>query len=435
MNFKNTLLLTCFTVGIAVSTDAQIWNATQPEIGIWSAPNNTGLAIAPDEDIQAAVFDDPGGFYQIYWIEGSTSTIVDADANSGIDPDVAYYANADALVVAYEDGGVIFVDDYYLATLLPTPDYFMNTTTAVSSGTYPNVDMNSMGDGVLCWEDGGMIWACSFGIGAFNPGPPTPVIDGTQPDIILLDDGSTVALTYVDPNGSLHIMTLDYGSLQGGGAAIMQLQGFDWLGNTAAFPRIAGQRNSNFGAPDDFTVVAQYSNSPTFPEVYGVFSTGGTISAAPVLINGAFAGCNSSDPRPVVAYDRSEVHVAWSQNYFSGCSGLGQSNPNFTSDVLLTNYDPVGNLLPATPPIPGGFIYEEVNQFQSFIGGNSRTSISTEYDGFFSINNFNYHEGVLFNDPGDLLWKERSAAVPVFMEQQISGERGNNFSLVTSPVD
>lgn len=433
---KQLLFVSCFTVGIGLGANAQIWNAVQTDLGIWGAPNNTGLAVAPNFGVQAAVFDDGSGMYQIRWIETASATIVDADMNVGDDPDVAYFADASSLVVAYEQGGSIFIDEYSLNTITPV-DYSLSGNAGISSGQYPNIDVNSSGNGVLTWEDGGAVWACTFQFPGLAVGPAVAVIDGTQPDIVLLDDNSTVALTFVDPNGSLMIYTLDYGSLLGGSVAFLANHGYDWLGNTAAFPRIASQRNANFGPADDFTVVAQYANSSTFPEVYGIFSTGGTISPSPVLINGAFAGCTSFDPRPVVAYDRSEVHIAWSQSYFGGCSGLFESNPNNEDDVLLVNYDFNGNFLfSSAPGIPGGtFLYEEVNRLQSAFGGISRTSISTEYDGFFSINNVNYTEGLLYNDPGDLFWKARDAAMPTFMNEGISETREANFSLATNPVE
>jgi len=434
MELKKLLLFSGLTLGLGMSANAQIWNANQPDMGIWGPPKNTGLAISPNMNIHAAVHDDGFGTYFAHWIQGSTVT--DIEMNAGDDPDVAYFGDASALVVSYEMGGDIYVDEYMMVTPFPA-DYALTSTNYISPGTYSNIDVNSSGLGILTWEQGGDIWASTFNFPGFAPGPAVLITAGTQPDIVVFDDNITAGLTFVDPNGSLHIFTLDYATLQGGAPGITQVQGYDWLGNTAAYPRIASQRNLSFGPADDFTVVAEYSNFPSFHEVYGVFSTGGVISSSPVQINMAFAGCTSFEPRPVVAYDRSEVHVAWSQDYIGGCSGLAQSAPNFESDVLLSNYDFMGNLLfSSAPGIPPFAIhYEEVNFINSNFGGKSRTSIATEYDGFYNINMFNYEEGLLYNDPGDLLWKQRTAGNPTFMNEEIRGERGNNFSLVSSPVD
>lgn len=437
MKSKKLLLLGCLTLTIGLGAEAQILNYNQANLGIWGPPNNTGLAVAPDAKGQALVFDDGSGMYQIHWIEIAGPSVVDIESNFGEDPDVAYYGDASQLVVAYENGGDIFVDEYMQAAPFPAADYFLSGVTHVFNGQAPNIDVNSSGRGVLTWEFGGDVWMSTFNMAPFNLDPPVQFLQGTMPDIVLFDDNNTVAVTFVDQNGSLMIYTLDYGALTGGNPVVTGGHGYDWLGNTAAFPRIASQRNMNFGPWDDFTVVAQYSNSAV-AEVYGIFSTGGTISSSPVLINADFAGCPTSDPLPVVAYERGEVHVAWSQDYSGGCTWLWESSPNNPDDVILANFDFNGNLLfSSIPGFPTStFLYEEVNRLQSNFAGVSRTSISTEYDGFFNINNGNYHEGVAFNDPGDLLWKGRDANVPFFSNQaDPQANRDNNFSLVTSPVD
>lgn len=429
--------MSCLTIGIGSGVNAQIVNYNQADLPIWGAPNNTGIAIAPSQDAHAVVADDGFGTYRIFWIESATATMFDADGNAGNDPDVAYFGSPDDLVVGYENGGTIYVDEYTLVSPFPAADYSLSGTTGVSSGVSPNIDVNSSGRGALTWEDGGVVWACTFTMQPFNFDPPIQIEQGSMPDIVLFDDNNTVAITFVDPNGSLMIFTLDYGTMTSGSSLITGSQGYDWLGNTCAFPRIASQRNTNFGAWDDFTVVAQYSNSAV-AEVYGIFSTGGSISTSPVLINSAFSGCATSNPLPVVAFDRSEVHVAWSQDYSGGCSGLWESSPNNPDDVLLANFDFNGNLLFSSVPVfpPGTYLYEEVNRTQGNFAGISKTSISTEYDGFFNINNANYHEGVAFNDPTDLYWKGRDASVPFFIDEAgITSDRDNNFSLITSPVE
>lgn len=429
MKTKKLLLTSCLSIGMTLGVNAQIQNAMNPDLIIGGTSINTGLAIAPAFDVQAAVFDDGAGNYKIQWIESATSTIVDTDGNSGNDPDVAYYANADALVVAFEKGGNIYVDDYYLNTVLPV-DYFMNTTTLVSTGSYPNVDMNSWGDGILCWEDAGKIWVCSFNIGTFAAGPPVAVAHGSQPDVVLLDGGNFVALTYVAPGGKLIIETSDYTAIQAGGYSMFNQWGYSPI-NAYENPRIAAQRNTNFGGGafgswKDFTVVASDYNGSTF-EVQAWFAIGTVIINPSVVVNNDFLGCPSKYPRPVVAYERNRVHIAWTQDYQGGCSGLWQTSPNFEEDILLKTFDAFGNT--AT-------WYEEVNTVQSNFHGNAYPSISTEYDGNYVIDNFNWHEGLVYNDPANIYWKGRSVVLPGFMDEgdpQLARE--SVFSLVTSPVE
>ena len=58
-----------------------------------------------------------------------------------------------------------------------------------------NIDMNSLGDGVLTWEDGGVVWMCSSTIGPFTPGPIVPVNSGSMPDVVLVDNSDFIVLT------------------------------------------------------------------------------------------------------------------------------------------------------------------------------------------------------------------------------------------------
>lgn len=421
MKTKTLLLFGCLTLGITSGVDAQIINASQPITAIGPNTSHTGIAIAPNEDIQATVHDD-GFTYKIQWIEGITGNILDADGNIGIDPDVAYYGNADALVVAYENSGVIHVDEYFLATLAPV-DYVMGSMTPIALGTYPNVDINSMGDGILCWEDGGTIWACSFAIGGIIPGPSVPIAAGFQPDIILLDDGITVALTYVDPGGVLMIETMSYTALSGGVYLPTGIWSFPPI-NFYEYPRIASQRNTAFGwgPATDFTVVVQDHTTSSTAEVHGYFFNG--TFTGPIHVNTDFSPCITYDPLPVVSYERGRVHVAWSQHYTPGCSSIPVGSPG--KDILLKEFSPSG--MTTT-------LYEEVNTYvSSFVG--SATSIATEYDGFYVINSTNWNEGLVYNDPGDLFWKSRRATMPSFIsEGGPIAEPENNFSLVTSPVD
>lgn len=430
MKTKKLLLSSFLAVGMTLGVNAQIQNATNPDLTVTGTTIHTGLAIAPALDVQAVVYDDGLGSYKIDWIESATSTIVDSDGNTGNDPDVAYYSNADAVVVAFEKGGNIYVDDYYLSTVWPTPDYFMNTTTGISSGSYPNVDMNNYGDGILCWEDAGWVWVCSFNIGTFTPGPIVQVAKGSQPDVILLDNNNGVALTYIDQSGKLHIETSDYFAITLGGYSLWNQWVYapvNWYEN----PRIASQRNSAFGggffgSSKDFTVVASDYNGSTY-EVQAWFVAGGVMVSPSVLVNNDFLACPSKYPKPVVAYERDRVHIAWTQFYTGGCSGLWQTTPNNEEDVLLKTFDALGNT---------STWYEEVNFVQSNYHGTAEASISTEYDGSYMIDNFNWHEAVVFNDPWKLYWKTRNVGLPNFINEGTPElARESVFSLVTSPVD
>ena len=426
MNLKKLLLFACLTFCMALGVDAQIINATQPETNIAPAINNTGLAIAPNVDLQASVMADGFGFWRIYWIDGPTGLIVDSDGGAGFDPDVAYYANADAVVAAYDNGGVVYVNDYYLTSLVPV-NYNLNAATPVVTGTHANIDMNSLGRGILCWEDAGVVWACAFNIGTFTPSPPVPIAAGTMPDVIALDDGVTAAITYVDLSGNLMIQTMDFNALGLGGYVSWGIWNFPTMSGYRS-PRIASQRNTNFGfgAPDDFAVVAQDWNG-TSDEVHAFFAPGGAFAVGPIVVNSAFLGCTTFDPNPVISYNRNRVQIAWSQNYTGGCAPLWQTAPNFENDILMKSFSSTG-FTSAT--------HEEVNQVQSNFAGNSKTSLATEYDGNYMITNANWHEGVLFQDGADLFWKQRNAATPSYIDEQntVKEERGNNFSLVNSPV-
>ncbi|MDG1332834.1 MAG: hypothetical protein P8P74_10910 [Crocinitomicaceae bacterium] len=355
MNLKKLLLFVCLTFGMALGVDAQIINATQPETNIAPALNNTGLAIAPNVDLQAATIADGFGSWRIYWIDGPTGTTVQAVGGTGFDPDIAYYANADAVVLGYENGGVVYVNDYYLTSLSPV-NYALNAANPVAPGNHLNIDMNSIGRGILCWEDGGVVWACALSIGAFAPSAPVPIAAGTMPDVIALDDGVTAAITYVDPGGNLMIETMDFNALASGIYAPFGIWNFPTMSGYRS-PRIASQRNTNFGfgAPDDFAVVAQDWNGST-DEVHAIFAPGGTVSGGPIVVNSAFLGCTTVDPNPVIAHNRNRVQIACSQDYTGGCSGLWQTAPNFENDILMKSFS-VGGLT--------SIMHEEVNLWQS----------------------------------------------------------------------
>ncbi len=388
---------------------AQVNPSFAPDASIWGTVENTGIAIAPYYHWQAVVFDDPGGAYIIQWLDAATGALLDIDKQKGSNPDVAYYANADAVVVAYEKGGGIYVDDYYLATVSPTNYNLFANHPVAANGINPNVDMNSMGDGVLTWEDGGAVYMCSFSIGTFAAGPVVPVAGGRMPDVALLDNGRDVVLTY-SQGGTLVTETYHYPTLMGGGLAPTSAPvfvpsagaGFEW-------PRVQANRNSSFGgAPEYYTVVAQDNMGGVY-DVWAYFYVAPGAMVANSLVNNGVNFCSPSWPRPVVAYDRKEVHVAWAQDY--ACAGI-PPGIGLEQDVLMVQYDYFGNYAPGSTT-PGPVMFQKVNNVNSNFTF-SATSLNTEYDGNYLITSANYCEGIVFNDPGKLFWKKRDPSLPFF---------------------
>ncbi|XOV66751.1 MAG: hypothetical protein ACFHU9_14085 [Fluviicola sp.] len=401
MKKRITLLLAFFGM-LAMPSNAQIIQAVVPDIGIWGPVNNTGLAIAPFYHWNAIAFDDGSGQYRIEWRDASSGALLDSDMQPGDNPDVAYYANADALVVAYENGGDIWVDDYYLWSVSPT-NYNLNANNNVAPGQNPNIDMSSLGDGVLVWQDGFDIWACTFNIGTFTPGPITWIANGDTPDIALLDDNSHVVITYTQ-GGQLVVDTYDFASLQAGSAALTTSNTFSPSGMGFEHPRVQSNRNSNYGPADFYTVVAQDDLGGSQYLIHGIFYTGlGTPNHQKINLHAY--NCFSPDPRPVVAYERSQVHVAWAQEYDFACSTINPVDNG--QDVLLAECDFAGNNLNGTT------VFLEVNELNANFS-ESATSINTEYDGNYSINNSNWCEGLAYDYPGDLLWKIRDPSVTFF---------------------
>jgi len=253
---KRVLSLLTFCGLMTATSIGQVNPSVNPDTPIWGVTSNTGIAIAPFYQWQAVVFDDPGGAYIIQWLDAASGALLDIDKQPGENPDVAYYGNADALVVAYELGGDIWVDDYYLATVSPT-DYNLGSQTPIFCGENPNVDMNSSGNGVLTWECGGDVFMCCFTIGPFTPGPVVHVNSGTMPDVALMDDDDHVVSTYIQ-GGQLFMETYLYADLCAGGLSTSSgsvvippsIAGFEWQ-------RVQTNRHSAFGAPQLYSAVAQ----------------------------------------------------------------------------------------------------------------------------------------------------------------------------------
>jgi len=406
---KKQITLLAF-LGLMTITHAQnIVQSTNFDNPLWGATQNTGVAIAPFYHWNAIVFDDlPSSSYYIRWCDASTGALLDLDSGAGSNPDVAYSSNADALVVAYENGGNIFVDDYYLATVSPT-DYNLNIANFVAGGINPNVDMNSASNGVLTWESFGLVWMCSFNIGTFTAGPVVPIALGSNPDVALLDNNTDLVLTY-EQSGQIVIATYDYSVLQIGGALpTTPPMMIPPNGTTLELPRVQSNRNSGFGPSELFTVVAQDDMGGTF-DVRAFFFSAPGFMVNNLVVNNGINMCTPSSPRPVVAYDRDEVHIAFAQDY--SCSTVPPGDPS-ARDVLMAVYDHGGNLIP--PPPPQNFL--EVNNFD-FDFTFSATSLNTEYDGDYMITGTNYCEGIAFSctTPDLTLWKVRDFAGPVFRQ-------------------
>jgi len=413
----STLFLFCSVSGIA-----QIFPPVQPDVPITGTVVNTGLSVAPAINHYAVVYDDPSATnYSINWLDAS-GAIVDAHSYPGTDPDVAYFRNADLVFVGYAQGGDVYIDEYQLLTLSPSADYNLSVTNGVASGSRPNIDCNSSGRGVFTWQSGGNVYACSFYPGLII-GPPTLIATGAQnPDIVLKDNTMEAVITYTTSSGDLHIEEYKYSDLTTGTASMVNQWIYNGSGpNVFSNPRIAAERNANFGSLKNFTVVSEYFQSPSTNYIVGFFYDNGSMN--PTLVNNGVQNCDNS--RPVVTYERYMVHVAWASNASPGCAtvpgGIGDN-------ILIKEHKFNGADL-----TPGQF--REVNSWSNgFVDGSP--SISAEYDGAYSINNSNYHEAIVYNDWGDLFWKARNTSTPAFFKQASEEEieSVSNFQLLENPV-
>ncbi len=416
-----------FAASITLNANAQqIVPSSQPDTPLGGFPNNTGIAIAPAIDLQAAVNDDGGGNFFVNWIEGASGNVVDNDQGNGNDPDVAYYLNADLLAVVYEQGGNIMINRYSLVTLSPTADYTLSGTISVGSGTYPNIDIASNGNGIVTWEDGGQVFVRTYDVTSNSLGPVVNAGQGNQPDAVAMDNADFAGVTYVD-QGKLIIDFIFYPPLNSAAYSIAN-QWVQYPNDGYRFPRIASDRHEFYGTNAlNFTVVAQDYNPTGSAQVDGFFILNGTTLNGPVDVNSNFTSCYGDDPLPVVTYHLGRVLVMWNQNNSAGCATLVPPSATSTEEVLVRYFNSAGS--PATN-------YLQVNQIQSAFVSVSRNAISTEYDGAYMVTGSNYHSGVLYNDTGDLFWKGISSSNPNYIDEQgITATRENNFSLATSPVD
>lgn len=394
--------------------------------------NNTGLAVSPGNQAVYATVYETGSNYEIRWLN-STGTTYDSEVVPyGADPDVAYYAKYDNTVVVYtnnEDHNV-YIDNYYLNTPGDiTNGYSKVSEDFVGPGRYPNVDIASNGYGIVSWEVNNAVFVRPFKVtntGIFL-GPTVFVNTGKQPDVVILDHqtsvGSTYSITYITPSGDLAIESYNYNNLTAGllGPTIAP---YTWPLTSGpedfSFPRIAADRNSNFGANlDNFTVVAQYGSKAS---IYGFFNKSG--AQIPVIINPEIKECKNYFP--VVTYDRSRVRIAWTAYYFPSCNVSGISG---TENVLLREYDYAGNL----SPFYLGGMYKKINMsLPSTYGG---VSIASEYDGAYTpVTNSTFHEGMLWSGNG-IHWKYRQATSPLYKTSETDGELSNNVvQLLENPI-
>ena len=400
---------------------AQIVPPVQPDVPITGTVINTGLSVAPAIEHYAVVYDDGYGNYTVNWLDDAGG-IVDTHTGNGDDPDVAYYSNADVVFTTYTNGGDVYIDNHFLTTLSPTVNYNLGTTKFVSSGVYPNVDCNSDGNGVLCWEKSGNIYACTFTPG-LTLGPVTLIASGsTTPDIVLMDNNNEVVITYTTFSGDLYIEKYEYPDLTMGVASLISQWNYNGSPYGFSVPRVAADRNANYGSLDNFTVVAQYLDPSVTRYIMGFFNMSGTMNVVPV--NNGVENC--ANHNPVVTYERKEVHVAWASEAGSGCAtvpgGLGDN-------VLMSEFKFDGtNLAP-------GVFYELNSWSNGFV--EAHPSITAEYDGDYSINGGNYHEAVLYNDIGDLFWKARNTGTPPLFKESVEAEVvqvESIFKLLENPV-
>jgi hypothetical protein len=428
---KNTIFL-AFCGLFAATSIAQVTPSSQPETNIWGVVNNTGIAIAPDVHWNAIAYDDPSGFYQIEWRDANTTALYWQETHMGQNPDVAYYSNLKAVVVGYENSGDIYVDDYYWTGSAPG-EYPLGLQTGISSGINPNIDMSSKGNGVLTWEDAGTVYLCAYDLGG-TVWPILAVASGTTPDIALMDDNSDVVITYVD-GGMLITETFLYSDIATIGAALSPTSAPVMIpssGSGYEFPRIQSNRNSLFGPPDMYTIVAQDDMGGMY-DVWGYFfaGSGNIINAS--FVNDGINTCSPSYPRPVVAYDRDQIHIAFSQDYT--CAPI-ISPPNM-QDILVVQYDLGGNYFAwSTTPGPGTF--QEVNN-NNLDYTLSATSLNTEYDGNYLVYDANFCEGIVFNDPGDAFWKVRLPSNPFWRTSgpdkfTVSVDKGVSSNLIIVEV-
>lgn len=429
-------LLTCITLH-AQSVTPPTTNDVYRTMLVSYPPFNTGLAIAPGSNIHASVYDTYNSHF-IEWYD-QNGNFLDIHSTDGTDPDVAFDRDQQRVFVTYQLNGRIWLDVYGNQG---TPNsYSLVSTQIIASGSSPNIDINSYGYGTITWEHDNSVWACAITATPLVIYPTTLVHpDAMQPDVAVLDypypintPPDEMMLTCVNYDGLLVIMDLSYPLLQNGLLATNQFQGFTWYftPTTARYqrPRIASQHQENYtwvGGYKNWTVVAQdcFGGGSAVKAVFHYHNGSNWVMTNPTVINPDFSQCNS-DPWPVVAYDRNEVHMAWSQQYFSSCAP--QVTYNGTGeDVLMINYTHEGIAL--------GADYFEINDMQNSFH-QSRTSIATKYDGNFPVNNNSYIEGMFYHNAAKVFSKSVFATNPAYKtEATTTPSETSSLRLLTNPT-
>lgn len=424
MNAKHVLfagLISC-TLTSPLFGQGNIFPSTQQDFALASTPNNTGLTVVHDAH-QVAVYDDGSGSYYFDCIKPGTPIVVFQDVHSGNDPDVAYYKPDNIVSVIFEKAGNIYVQDYLLTSTSPSVVYTIIGTNFVGNGVYPNIDINSNGDGLVTWDDGGIIYAAYYKPGYV--GPHTAVGHGSQPDIIQTDDWDMGAITYIESGGDLMIETFVGPHILSG--IYTPVTSWAYSPNSIyEFPRIAADRNMYYGGDrQHMTVVAQDYNTQGSAQVDGFFILYGTTMNGPVDVNSDFNSCGGDYPLPAVAYLQGKPRVIWSQIYPSGCTTA--SNPINYNDVFVSEFNPDGS---------PSFDYLQVNQTSGQFASFSRNAIASEYDYQNLITPTTYQSGVLYSDNVKLYWKGISSTNPSYLEEQITANHEKEiFSLTTNQLD
>ena len=410
------VLMTMFSYGV----QAQIVPAQQPDIVVSGSGNpNTGVAIAPhtppDFDFTVIVHDDGPNTntHAIHVLDNQLPgpPFQTLGTYPGDDPDVAFGANPDVFYVVASNSGTIEFEEYYLNGGVPsqyTPYGF--APTPIASGIHPNIDMNSMWQGVVVWEDNQGIYAT---IAPYYPSNPIVFLgDGIQPDVAVHDDTGMYTVTFINPAGELEINSYIFNDLYFGVLSSITSWGPFPPQSNFRNPRIAAPHNRLIPNAPDFTVVVEDA-----PFILGFIHSqmgpmAGGIHTIRVNDNPSTA-CAGNNSFPVVTYSFNpqcsntdmEIVVAWATEH-QPCGFTG-GTPNGNS-VLLSSIDlngaPNNNSL--TPCMYSGARHNEVNMNNGFYS-QSRPAITSEYDGEYLVSELNESVVIYDQGAGQLQWKNR----------------------------
>ncbi len=406
----------CLLTGLA---NAQIVQPTVPDIHVDNIyPSNSGIAVSPQygnnlsTGVIAPVYDYPQG-YRIQWFDES-GNLLDHAAREGSDPDIAYTETVEDCVVGIEKNGGIELEHFRLTSNTPILYSYWSNDVASASGSYPNVDINSNGNGVVCYERAGEVWAVPFIVTTVVQVTGSPVqlstSGGTQPDIVLLDSEDNIVVTYINGSGRLMIESFNYSNFLGGTATLTSQYFYNPTYTYFNYPRISANRHANYASVDYYAVVASEDNGSGY-DVHGYFYCGG---AAPVyaLVNNALENCSNPVTRPVVTHDRGRVHVIWGQTHTPICGS--PASTYWGEDVLMGEFTPCGTNL------NGATNYLRINTASGHFPY-SISAINVKYDALLPVSNTTAIEAVFYTDDTDSYIKRRSAASPSYMPTAPSG--------------